>query len=57
VQLTAANQEWALDITHDVVAAGRTIRVLRAWSMPSLASAWRWKWNRLRKPAGDVRAG
>jgi len=28
VQLTAANQEWALDFAHDVVAAGRTIRVL-----------------------------
>jgi putative transposase len=25
---TAANQEWALDFVHDVVAAGRTIRVL-----------------------------
>jgi transposase InsO family protein len=28
VPLTAANQEWALDFAHDVVAAGRTIRVL-----------------------------
>jgi putative transposase len=28
VALTAANQEWALDFAHDVVAAGRTIRVL-----------------------------
>jgi len=28
VLLTAANQEWALDFAHDVVAAGRTIRVL-----------------------------
>lgn len=28
VQLTAANQEWAPDFAHDVVAAGRTIRVL-----------------------------
>jgi Integrase core domain len=27
-RLTAANQEWALDFAHDVVAAGRTIRVL-----------------------------
>jgi N-acyl-D-aspartate/D-glutamate deacylase len=27
-QTTAANQEWALDFAHDVVAAGRTIRVL-----------------------------
>jgi putative transposase len=27
-QLTAANQEWALDFAHDVVATGRTIRVL-----------------------------
>jgi putative transposase len=27
-QLTAPNQEWALDFAHDVVAAGRTIRVL-----------------------------
>jgi putative transposase len=27
-QLTAANQEWALDFAHDVLAAGRTIRVL-----------------------------
>ena len=26
--LTAVNQEWALDFAHDVVAAGRTIRVL-----------------------------
>jgi putative transposase len=25
---TAANQEWALDFAHDVIAAGRTIRVL-----------------------------
>ena len=28
VQLTAANQEWALDFAHDVIAAGRSIRVL-----------------------------
>jgi putative transposase len=28
LQLTGANQEWALDFAHDVVAAGRTIRVL-----------------------------
>jgi putative transposase len=28
VQLTAANRDWALDFAHDVVAAGRTIRVL-----------------------------
>jgi hypothetical protein len=28
VALTAGNQEWALDFAHDVVAAGRTIRVL-----------------------------
>jgi putative transposase len=28
VALTAANQEWALDFVHDVIAAGRTIRVL-----------------------------
>jgi putative transposase len=27
-QLSAANQEWALDFAHDVLAAGRTIRVL-----------------------------
>ena len=27
-QYTAANQEWALDFVHDVIAAGRTIRVL-----------------------------
>jgi transposase InsO family protein len=27
-QLAAANQKWALDFAHDVVAAGRTIRVL-----------------------------
>jgi putative transposase len=27
-QCTAANQEWALDFVHDVIAAGRTIRVL-----------------------------
>lgn len=26
--LTAANQEWALEFAHDMVAAGRTIRVL-----------------------------
>lgn len=26
--LTAANQEWALDFAHDVIAAGRIIRVL-----------------------------
>lgn len=26
--LTAANQEWALDFAHDVIAAGRTIRML-----------------------------
>jgi putative transposase len=26
--LTGANQEWALDFAHDVVAAGRNIRVL-----------------------------
>jgi len=26
--LTEANQEWALDFAHDVIAAGRTIRVL-----------------------------
>jgi putative transposase len=28
VTLTAANQEWAIDFAHDVVAAGRVIRVL-----------------------------
>ena len=27
-QYTVANQEWALDFVHDVMAAGRTIRVL-----------------------------
>jgi putative transposase len=27
-QLTAANEEWALDFAHDVIAAGRAIRVL-----------------------------
>lgn len=27
-ELTGANQEWALDFAHDVLAAGRTIRVL-----------------------------
>jgi putative transposase len=27
-QLSGANQEWALDFVHDVIAAGRTIRVL-----------------------------
>lgn len=27
-QYTATNQEWALDFAHDVIAAGRTIRVL-----------------------------
>jgi putative transposase len=27
-QPTAANQEWALDFAHDVIAAGRVIRVL-----------------------------
>jgi putative transposase len=27
-QATAANQEWALDFAHDVIAAGRAIRVL-----------------------------
>ena len=27
-QYTVANQEWALDFAHDVIAAGRTIRVL-----------------------------
>ena len=27
-QYTAANQEWALDFVHDVIAAGRAIRVL-----------------------------
>jgi putative transposase len=27
-QYTAVNQEWALDFTHDVLAAGRAIRVL-----------------------------
>jgi putative transposase len=26
--LTAANQEWALDFAHDVIAAGRTVLVL-----------------------------
>lgn len=26
-QTTAANQEWALDFAHDVIAAGRVIRV------------------------------
>jgi putative transposase len=28
LQLTEANQEWALDFAHDVLAGGRTIRVL-----------------------------
>lgn len=27
-ELTAVNQEWALDLAHDVIAAGRNIRVL-----------------------------
>lgn len=27
-ELTAANQEWALDFAHDVIASGRNIRVL-----------------------------
>jgi putative transposase len=27
-ELTGANQEWALDFAHDVLATGRTIRVL-----------------------------
>jgi putative transposase len=27
-QVTAANQEWALDFAHDVLAAGRVVRVL-----------------------------
>jgi putative transposase len=26
--VTAANQEWAIDFAHDVIAAGRVIRVL-----------------------------
>jgi putative transposase len=37
---TAANQEWALDFVHDVLAAGRTIRVLNvidAYTRESLA--------------------
>src|SRR5487761_1747110 len=37
---TAANQEWALDFVHDVVASGRTIRVLNvidAYTRESLA--------------------
>ena len=29
VQLTAANQEWALDFAHDVVAAGRGLEASR----------------------------
>jgi putative transposase len=28
MQLTADNQEWAMDFAHDVLAAGRSIRVL-----------------------------
>ncbi len=27
-QATAVNQEWAVDFAHDVIAAGRIIRVL-----------------------------
>jgi transposase InsO family protein len=41
---TAANQEWALDFIHDVIAAGRTIRVLSvvdAFTRECLAPA-RW---------------
>jgi putative transposase len=37
---TAANQEWALDFVHDVMASGRTIRVLNvvdAYTRESLA--------------------
>jgi putative transposase len=37
---TAANQEWALDFVHDVLASGRTIRVLNvvdAYTRESLA--------------------
>jgi len=48
--LTDANQEWALDFAHDVIAAGRTIRVLSV-SMSTRGSVWRWKWTRV-LPAG-----
>jgi len=39
-QYTSANQEWALDFVHDVVASGRSIRVLNvidAYTRESLA--------------------
>jgi putative transposase len=39
-QYTCANQEWALDFVHDVVASGRSIRVLNvidAYTRESLA--------------------
>jgi putative transposase len=40
LQYTSANQEWALDFVHDVVASGRSIRVLNvidAYTRESLA--------------------
>ena len=55
VQLTAPNQEWALDFAHDVVAAGRTIRVLSvvdAFTRECLAP----RGYRFRQPPGHARA-
>ena len=40
-ELTAANQEWALDFAHDVLAAGRAIRVLSVIDVYT-RSAWKW---------------
>ncbi len=37
----AANQEWALDFAADVLATGRTVRVLGVCRYLSLANAWR----------------
>jgi transposase InsO family protein len=36
-ELTGANQQWALDFAHDVIAAGRTIRVLSVVDAQCLA--------------------
>ena len=43
---SAANQEWALDFVHDVVQAGRMIRVLCVVDAYT-RSVWRLKWKRV----------
>jgi putative transposase len=53
--LTDANQEWALDFAQDVIAAGRTIRVLSVVDVYTRVSG-AGSGHRLRQPASNAGA-